>query len=68
MKIKKAFDFEKYFVLVFELLGMNLYDLLKVNHKKGFPLYVVQLWARQILKALRHLHSIGMVHTDLKVR
>jgi len=54
--------------MVFELLGLNLYDLLKINQKKGFPLYVVQFWARQILKALRHLHSIGMVHTDLKVR
>ncbi len=67
MEIKKAFDFDKYFVMVFELLGMNLYDLLKMNHKKGFPLYVVQFWAQQILKALRNMHSLGMVHTDLKV-
>jgi serine/threonine protein kinase len=67
MKVEKAFDFNGHYVMVCELLGLNLYDLLRENHKKGFPLYVVQKWAKQILTSLKNLHSIGYVHTDLKV-
>ena len=66
-KLHDSFDFGDNFIMIFELLGINLGDLLELNRDRGFPLPVVQNWARQLLKALKALHSIGYVHTDLKV-
>lgn len=53
--------------LVFETLGMSLYDFIKNNGYKGFPLTMIQHFAKQTLVALQFLHSINLTHTDLKV-
>jgi serine/threonine protein kinase len=51
---------------VFETLGSSLYEFLKANDYIPFPLYCVQDFARQMLEALSFLHSMKLVHTDLK--
>lgn len=57
----------KFFCLVFEPLGISLYDFLKRNGFRGFWMQDVQSFARQSLKALKFLHdSLQLTHTDLK--
>jgi len=56
-----------YFCLVFEPLGMSLYDFLKKNHFRGFWVQDIQVFAKQCLKALKFLHrELKLTHTDLK--
>lgn len=49
--------------MVFETLGVSLYDLVKQNDYKRLPLYCVRDVARQLLTALNFLQSINMIHT-----
>ncbi|KAH3760616.1 CMGC SRPK kinase [Pelomyxa schiedti] len=53
--------------MVFELLGSNLLDLIKLYHYKGIPIPIVKYIARQILVGLNYLHTTcKLIHTDLK--
>mmetsp|Transcript_29362 Transcript_29362/g.103526 ORF Transcript_29362/g.103526 Transcript_29362/m.103526 type:complete len:536 (+) Transcript_29362:77-1684(+) len=52
--------------LVFELLSMNLYELLKQNQFRGLPLASVRLFAMQIVAGLVALDCARVVHCDLK--
>ena len=52
--------------LVFELLSMNLYELLKQNQFRGLPLESVRLFSAQILSALVCLDDAKIVHCDVK--
>lgn len=57
----------RHFCLVFEALGVSLYDFLKQNDFRGFFLQDIQSFAKQSLKALNFLHErLSMTHTDLK--
>ncbi len=47
-------------------MDVNLYDLLKKNKFKGFPLNTVRKFAIQILYALKFLNHHKIVHCDLK--
>lgn len=49
--------------MVFETLGISLYDLVKKNDYKRLPLACVRDVARQLLQALDFLKSIRLVHT-----
>lgn len=49
--------------MVFEPLGLSLYDLVRKNDYKRFPLDLVRSVARQLLQALDFLESIQLVHT-----
>eukprot|EP00903_Cladosiphon_okamuranus_P010660 g10078.t1 len=52
--------------LVFECLGRSLYDYLKKNDYRGFPVSVLRPIAQELLQAVEFLHSIKLIHTDLK--
>lgn len=52
--------------MVFEILGMSLTELLRNNHFRGFPLHLVKKVAREALQGISYLHSLDMVHTDIK--
>ena len=52
-----------YYCMVFETLGVSLYDLVKKNNYKRFPLTCVRDIARQLLQALGFLQSINLIHT-----
>lgn len=52
--------------LVFQPLGTSLYELIKKNHYRGFPLKLVQSFLKQLFKSIAFLHRIGYTHTDLK--
>lgn len=59
---------EKYFCMVFEPLDTSLRDFLKANDSQGLVMTDVRQIALQLLKSLQVLHSIGLVHCDLKCR
>jgi dual-specificity kinase len=60
------FEYRGHVCIVFEKLGVSLYDFMHKNAFRPFPLDVVQHFARQMLRAIAFLHSLSIVHTDLK--
>lgn len=57
----------RHFVLVFEILGINLLEVIKIYEYKGMPLSMCKSFLIQILRGLDFLHRVcGIVHTDLK--
>lgn len=49
-----------------ELLGINLYELIKLNKFKGIPVPLVRHFTKQILEGLRFLDTKEIIHCDLK--
>ncbi|CAM9613449.1 unnamed protein product [Scytosiphon promiscuus] len=60
------FEHQGHCCLVFECLGRSLYDYLKRNDYRGFPMNILRSIARELLQAIEFLHSIKLIHTDLK--
>lgn len=57
----------KHFCMVFEILGVNLLEIIKRYKYKGIPVHICRKMTRQILIGLHYLHSqCGIIHTDLK--
>ena len=57
----------KHFVMVFEILGVNLLEVIKRYNYKGVPMPLVRIMAKQCLIGLDYLHRIcQIIHTDLK--
>lgn len=65
VKLIEAFIFGDYSCFVFELLGKNLYDIIRTNNS-GYSIKMVQSIFQQILLATSFIHSIGYTHTDFK--
>lgn len=56
-----------HFVMVFEILGVNLLEIMKRFDYKGIPIPLVRRIAKQVLMGLDYLHRIcKVIHTDLK--
>ena len=60
------FYFRNHLCISFELLGMNLYELIKKNNYHGFSLNVVRRIAIALLKCLYALSDEKLIHCDLK--
>lgn len=57
----------KHFCMVFEILGVNLLEIIKRYDYKGIPLPICRKMSRQILLGLHFLHKYcGIIDTDLK--
>ena len=67
LKLYSHFELDKHYFLVTEKLGHSLYDVMKMNRYKGFPMRMIRNIARQLLQAMRFLKSMNLIHTDLKV-
>lgn len=64
--LRRAFDYQGHVCMVFDKYGPSLYDFLRTNWYKPFHPSTVQSFCEQLLVAVRYVHSLGLVHTDLK--
>ncbi|XP_077983113.1 dual specificity tyrosine-phosphorylation-regulated kinase 2-like [Glandiceps talaboti] len=60
------FNFRNHMCITFELLSMNLYELIKKNKFQGFSLQLVRKFAHSLLQCLDALHRNRIIHCDLK--
>ncbi|EEB07305.1 CMGC/DYRK/DYRK2 protein kinase Pom1 [Schizosaccharomyces japonicus yFS275] len=60
------FYFRDHLCVATELLGMNLYELIKSNNFKGLPIVVIRSITKQILQCLLLLRTKHVIHCDLK--
>lgn len=66
VKKLRSFEFREHLCLVFELLSLNLFQFLHNNNFKGVSLQLIRRIAVQLFMALKTVHSVGIIHCDLK--
>ncbi|ESO11036.1 hypothetical protein HELRODRAFT_97197 [Helobdella robusta] len=66
VQILDNFIFRNHVCIMFELLSINLYDLLKRNKFQGFGLPLIRKFAYSILLCLNLLYRNRIIHCDLK--
>lgn len=66
VRMMDTFIYRKHLCLVFELLSVNLYELIKQNNFKGLSTNLVRIFVGQILDCLCVLTEARIVHCDLK--
>jgi len=62
----ESFQFRNHICMTFELLSINLYELIKKNKFQGFSLQLVRKFAHSILQCLDALFRNRIIHCDLK--
>lgn len=60
------FYFRNHLCITFELLGMNLYELIKKNSYQGFSINLIKKFAGSLVHCLRLLYREQIIHCDLK--
>ncbi|XP_065348195.1 dual specificity tyrosine-phosphorylation-regulated kinase 2-like [Cloeon dipterum] len=60
------FTFRSHMCITFELLSINLYELIKKNKFQGFSLQLVRKFAHSLLQCLDALHRNKIIHCDMK--
>ncbi|XP_036321740.1 dual specificity tyrosine-phosphorylation-regulated kinase 2 [Rhagoletis pomonella] len=58
--------FRKHLCITFELLSLNLYELIKKNNYNGFSMSLIRRFCNSIVKCLRLLYKENIIHCDLK--
>ncbi|KAJ7977071.1 Serine/threonine protein kinase [Quillaja saponaria] len=66
VQIRNWFDYRNHICIVFEKLGPSLYDFLRKNSYRSFPIDLVRELARQLLESVAFMHDLRLIHTDLK--
>jgi dual specificity tyrosine-phosphorylation-regulated kinase 1 len=75
VRLKDTFLHHNHQCLVFELLSLNLFDLLQSTNFRGVSLSLIAKFARQLLVTLNYLANkqsprgngqVGVIHCDLK--
>ncbi|OVA20834.1 Protein kinase domain [Macleaya cordata] len=66
VQIRSWFDYRNHICIVFEKLGPSLYDFLRKNNYRSFPIDLVRELGRQLLESIAFMHDLRLVHTDLK--
>ncbi|XP_044734237.1 dual specificity tyrosine-phosphorylation-regulated kinase 4 isoform X2 [Chrysoperla carnea] len=60
------FYFRNHLCISFELMSLNLYELIKKNNYQGFSLSLIRRFANSLIKCLRLLYREKIIHCDLK--
>ncbi len=66
VRIIDSFAVDNHLCLVFELLGSDLYTILKRNQFRGFPIRTVCHILNQLVNALLVLEEASIIHCDIK--
>ena len=60
------FVFRNHLVIIFELLSLNIYELLRKNGMRGFSLTLIKSFTKQMLEALCVMEKGNIIHCDMK--
>ncbi|OMO72227.1 hypothetical protein CCACVL1_17884 [Corchorus capsularis] len=66
VQIRNWFDYRNHICIVFEKLGPSLYDFLRKNNYRSFPIDLVREIGRRLLECVAFIHDLHLIHTDLK--
>ena len=66
LRLKDTFIHKQHLCLCFELLSVNLYELIKQNQFRGLSTTLVRVFAQQLLNGLTLLNKARLIHCDLK--
>ncbi|ERN03909.1 serine/threonine-protein kinase AFC3 [Amborella trichopoda] len=66
VQIQNWFDYRNHICIVCERLGPSLFDFLKRNKYRPFPVDLVREFGRQLLESVAYMHDLRLIHTDLK--
>lgn len=66
VRMVECFRFRNHVCIVFELLGANLYDFLKLRYFQGLEIPQIRRIGKQLAKALVALRDLDIIHCDLK--
>ncbi|XP_060214053.1 serine/threonine-protein kinase AFC2-like isoform X2 [Lycium barbarum] len=66
VQLRNWFDYRNHICLVFEKLGPSLFDFLRKNSYRAFPVDLVREIGRQLLECIAFMHDMRLIHTDLK--
>ncbi|KAF9350871.1 dual specificity protein kinase yak1 [Mortierella sp. NVP85] len=66
LRLHDTFIHRRHLCLVFELLSVNLYELIKQNQFRGLSMSLVRVLTAQLLDALCVLNEARIIHCDLK--
>ncbi|GLT36658.1 hypothetical protein SLA2020_110210 [Shorea laevis] len=66
VQLRNWFDYRNHICIVFEMLGPSLYDFLRKNNYRPFPVDLVRELGRQLLECVAFMHDLCLIHTDLK--
>ena len=61
-----SFYFRNHLCIVFELMSLNLYELIRRNHYQGFSFSLIKKFTICLLKCLVLLKQENIIHCDLK--
>uniref|UniRef100_A0A7E4UW00 Protein kinase domain-containing protein n=1 Tax=Panagrellus redivivus TaxID=6233 RepID=A0A7E4UW00_PANRE len=64
--MRESFDFFGHTCLLFDLLGLSVFDFMKMNNYKPYPMDQARFIAYQLLHAVKFMHNNKLTHTDLK--
>uniref|UniRef100_A0A8D0LCH3 dual-specificity kinase n=1 Tax=Sphenodon punctatus TaxID=8508 RepID=A0A8D0LCH3_SPHPU len=64
--MKEYFYFRNHFCISFELLGINLYEMIKKNNFQGFSFSLIRRFTQCVLRCLQMLYREKIIHCDLK--
>ena len=66
VRMKDFFVFRNHLVIIFELLSLNLYEILRKNLLRGVSLSLIRKFTKQMLEALCVLEKGNIIHCDMK--
>ncbi|ORZ27372.1 kinase-like domain-containing protein [Lobosporangium transversale] len=66
LRLQDTFIHRRHLCLVFELLSVNLYELIKQNQFRGLSMSLVRVFTAQLLDVLCVLNEARIIHCDLK--
>ncbi|GIY40179.1 dual specificity tyrosine-phosphorylation-regulated kinase 4, partial [Caerostris extrusa] len=66
IKMLNHFYFRNHLCITFELMGLNLYELIKKNNYRGIGATMIRRFAFALVQCLRLLHKEHIIHCDLK--
>ncbi|XP_054718156.1 dual specificity tyrosine-phosphorylation-regulated kinase 4-like isoform X2 [Uloborus diversus] len=66
IRMMNHFYFRNHLCITFELMGLNLYELIKKNNYRGIGSTMIRRFAFALVQCLRLLHKEQIIHCDLK--